>query len=238
MSDSSILAILFFLVALLVGSYCYVLFMLKTSMDELEYNLGLHNFFCNIKPNAVVCGGKYRGLNISIENEASFKSWKEPAHTTYTLEYSPKILAEILPGRELFYEEEQIRARMASEEAAKKVWHAKLTKEEQKIIEERRAIHENDGEDDSEDDSEDETPFHETIRVVSSKPNEVDNYLDEKGRRQALVELFKSGVVRINMGFDEVTMECVAGNYNDYKTMKYDEKLRNLYEVCVDDEIL
>lgn len=230
MSDDSILIILLFFVAVIAGYYGYILFMLKTRMDELEANLGISNFFCNMKPNAVVCGGKYKGVEISIENEASFSYWKDEAHTLYTLNYNPKVIAEILPGPGLRYEEEKENARKASEEASKKVWSARLTAEERKIIEERKKT--------NIDHEEEDSSSHEALKVISSKLIEVNNYLDENGRREALIELFKNGAKRVNMGFGEVTMECMRGNYNDHKTMKYAENLKNLFKVCIVDEIL
>jgi len=136
--------------------------------------------------------GVWRGTRIWVEALPSGPSLPSAIH--YRMEHRSSFTADIRPGAGLA---EEIRSRTKSatqEEDTARPWRARLTEEEQAIIDQRRGVVSG------------EAVPKERFRVSSPKADQVGQYLAQGTRAQDIATLFAEGVAMVQVGFTEVAL--------------------------------
>jgi len=184
------------IVAVLLGiagvSVWYSTQMKKANLCELEHGLDLQRFELTGGLGKATVTGVWRGTRIWVEALPSGPSLPSAIH--YRMEHRSGFTADIRPGAGLA-EEFRSRARSATkEEDTARPWRARLTEEEQAIIDQRRGA------------TAGEAVPKERFRVSSPKADLVGQYLAEGTRAQDIADLFAEGIAMVSVGYTEVAL--------------------------------
>lgn len=194
-------------------------------MEEVASEAKIAQFTKQFGTNYAVCQGTYKNFKVTIQSFINYKFWeKDKCRTVYQITHVCPFYADITPGVGLRDEEDKEKARLAKEEAAKKVWNPNLSEEEKRIIEERRKQRETE---------EDSSVSRDTLKISSAKLPEVNRFLDENDRRKLLCQMFKEGVESMCVGRDSVSMVVIGYGPDNVKQMGVAKNLDNLKEFAV-----
>ncbi len=176
------------------ASVWYSTQMKKNYLCELEKEVEIQKFRLTGGLGSATVEGVWRGLRIWIEALPSGPAMPSAIH--YKMEHRSTFTADIRPGAGL---EEEMRGKAhpgpKEESDTARPWRARLTEEEQAIIDQRRggATVVQEGP-------------KERLKISSPKPDQVTQYLAQGTRNDDVVRLFKQGFVLAQIGFTEVVL--------------------------------
>jgi len=186
------LTVLAVLLGVAAASVWYSTQMKKNYLFELEQGLDLQRFELTGGLGKATVSGVWRGTRIWVEALPSGPSLPSAIH--YRMEHRSSFTADIRPGAGLA-EEIRNRARpKAEEDDTARPWRARLTEEEQAIIDQRRGVVSG------------EAVPKERFRVSSPKADQVGQYLAQGTRAQDIAALFAEGIAMVSVGFTEVAL--------------------------------
>lgn len=167
--------------------------MKKNYLHDLERNLEIQQFRMTGGMGSAAVEGVWKGCRIGIEALPSGPSLPSAIH--YKMEHRSSFTAEIQPGNLLFQELRDQAAPKVKEPETLRPWRARLTEEEQAILDERRGGA-----------SEAAQVSRERLRISSPKPELVNQYLAQGTREQDVTTLFKQGFAKIQVDYGEVVL--------------------------------
>ncbi|MGI5844781.1 MAG: hypothetical protein ACOX9B_11450 [Candidatus Xenobium sp.] len=213
------------ILALLFGgagfSVWYSTQMKKANLCELERKLDLQRFELTGGLGKATAAGVWKGTRIWVEALPSGPSLPSAIH--YRMEHRSNFTADIRPGPGLA-EEVRNRASPATQEEkdTARPWRARLTEEEQAIIDQRRSA------------ATEEAIPKERFRVSSPKADLVAQYLAEGKRSQDIAELFAEGMTLVSVGFTEVTLVKSPYGAVDMTPKVVESRLKTLRDLRVE----
>ncbi len=214
------LTILAVLLGVAGASVWYSTQMKKNYLFELERGLDLQRFELTGGLGKATVTGVWRGNRIWVEALPSGPSLPSAIH--YRMEHRSSFTADIRPGAGLA---EEIRLRSQAkvqEDETLRPWRARLTEEEQAIIDQRRGG------------AREESAPKERFRVSSPKPDQVTQYLAQDTRSQDIAALFAEGVAMVQVGFTEVVLVKSPYGAADMTPKVVESRLRLLKSLRVE----
>ncbi len=204
----------------------YANFTVKGPLEDLEHKMGLTKFSASNRFTDVTVSGSYKSDFITIQGFVNFLLWKrDNYHVIYTVKHRSPFNAEITPGAGLTINEKKERERLKKEEAATKVWNPNLTDEERRIIEDRKKTRGDVEEDGAEQASD--------LKIISTRQADVQHYLDEDGRRELVISLFKKGVSMVKISVADVAIDLPHGRVEDMEPSQIEAYVKDLRRLIV-----
>ena len=206
----------FIIVIVVVVCFCIVLlsWTKKGYLSELEKALGLKDFQLGGFLGEAKLSASWKDVPFTIEARPQFSL--KPASIKYGMKYNYGFSAVITPGPGLYSKSTAVKKNEAEETA--RPWRAKLTAEEQKIIDSRRGGAETE-------------VVLDKFNVTASQPDGITRFLKNETHAQAVEALLKAGITSVIIDVDKI--EAVKTGYSNSDMMskqveKYLAELRKL----------
>ena len=217
--------ILILLAFFVLAYFCYAAITAYSNVGDLEHTLGMTKAKTQFAGSSVIVSGIYRGVFTTIRGFLNFTPWNANSNKIlFTMQHHSAFNATISAGAGFGTKELQEKQRLAKEESAKKVWNPNLTQEERRISEERRKTR-GDGE---------EAATKDEFKIVSATPRDVNQYLDQEGRREVVAGLLRKGILSINISRSDISMEFDKANSEEFKTPNMEKTLKEMQKLIVE----
>ncbi len=204
------------------ASVWYSTQMKKNYLCELEREVDIQKFNLAGGMGSATVEGVWKGMRIWIEALPSGPAMPSAIH--YKMEHRSSFTADIRPGAGLV-EDMRGKTKSTSQEDGETLrpWRARLTEEEQAIIDQRHGV----------------GPVvaegpKERLRISSPKPDQVSQYLGQGSRNEDVTNLFKQGFTLVQIGFTDVVMVKSPYGAVDMTPKVVESRLKTLRSLLVE----
>ncbi len=219
---STSLAVMALVAGVGAASVWYSTQMKKNYLCELEKEVDIQKFIMSGGLGSATVEGVWRSARIWIEALPSGPALPSAIH--YKMEHRSSFTADIRPGAGLEEEmKSKVRGPVQEDGDSARPWRARLTEEEQAIIDQRHGV----------------APVvqegpKERLRISSPKPDQVSQYLAQGTRNQDVTNLFKQGFTLVQIGFTEVVMVKSPYGAVDMTPKVVESRLKTLRSLLVE----